>query len=133
MGKRSYPSRPWRESKAIVGMDHGLFEDTGMISDSLRFEDFVEAVKGKDQMEMIAAANEEATEAERRYYRMRARGKRSAQVCLEYSTILKNLIAFLRYGLRYRGFDEEQVELLNSLCADLKEKYGRTLRCHGTA
>jgi hypothetical protein len=104
-----------------------------MISETLDLNDFVQALVDMDLMEIIEAANWEATEAERCYYRMRAVLTKEAEACLKYSNSIKDLITFMRYGLRCKGLDDGQYELLQSLCASLSKKAQGELRCQGTA
>lgn len=75
-----------------------------MISSSFDFQEFVEAVKGKDYHEIIIVAEKEATEAWRTTYRC-AGSAENTQKSQQYQKRLIGLIDYIRNGIRPSGRD----------------------------
>jgi hypothetical protein len=63
-----------------------------MISPSYDFEVFTKAVRNKDYLDTIYSAEQEATEAERFYYRHRNTNDVMIQECKQYADALKHLL-----------------------------------------
>ena len=77
-------------------------EGRHMISENCSIDEFVDAVKEMDPWRVIALAVEEATQADRIYYRTRQRELREEHCGLRYSRHLKQLINYLRYETKPR-------------------------------
>jgi len=73
-----------------------------MISSSFEFQEFAEAVKGKDFHEIIYAAEKEATDAWRTTYRS-AVSEQKARKSRQYQKTLIGLIDYIRNGIRPAG------------------------------
>lgn len=69
-----------------------------MLSKSCNIAEFIEKAKGHSYEEVICMANEEATEAERRFYKLH--GNDDGKKLLVYSTCLKDFILYMRHGVR---------------------------------
>jgi hypothetical protein len=82
-----------------------------MISKNYSIEAFVEAVKGKASNEVIALAVEEATKADRRYYRARRCSGNRCYTERDYSRHLKRLIDYLRYTVTPKRRNDELYQL----------------------
>jgi hypothetical protein len=68
-----------------------------MISENCSIDEFVETVKGKEPWEVITLAVEEATWAERLFYRSTRQADGYMTCGQQYSYDLKKLIDYLRY------------------------------------
>ncbi len=82
-----------------------------MKSVQFEFEDFYGTVDGLERLDVIYAADQEATRAERLWYRSRFSSPDQATACRSYANTLKHLIGFLRYGVRPVGLKEEHYRL----------------------
>lgn len=71
-----------------------------MISERCDFEDFVRQADGREYDDIIAMADREATEAERRRYMARVSEEEQQRCGQEYAECLKGFIAYMRYGLK---------------------------------
>lgn len=71
-----------------------------MISDRCDFDDFVQKTNGCNYDDIIAMADREATEAERRRYLARSSQEEKALCGREYAECLKSFITYLRYGIK---------------------------------
>jgi hypothetical protein len=82
-----------------------------MISENCTIGEFVEAVKDKGSGEVIALAVEEATRADRMFYRAcRCSGDHCS--CEDkYSRHLKRLIGYLRYSVKPKRRNDEVYQL----------------------
>jgi hypothetical protein len=86
-----------------------------MISNSCDFGQFIEAIKETDSQDIIYLANQEATEAERGFYRKRVVKGVKKEDMIQYATRLKGLIFFVRYGVKPVGFGPKDLGLLRSV------------------
>jgi hypothetical protein len=92
-----------------------IFGEDAMISTNCDFSDFVAAIKDKPYQDIIYLADQEATEAERLYYRSGAYGDKE-KICGEkYAGILKDLVTYLRYDVRFKNSKNEYNELYASI------------------
>lgn len=73
-----------------------------MISENCSLEEFVERVRGKEPWEVIMLAVEEATSAERMYYRAKEKADVHLNCGMVYSRHLKRLINYFRYTVKPR-------------------------------
>jgi len=81
-----------------------------MISKACDFSEFLDKVTGCDYADLIILANEEATAAERTFYKQKAHQDSSPNEYQEYAIVLKDFIGFLRNGIKsssIRDFDFE--------------------------
>ncbi len=88
-----------------------------MISTSCDILEFLRTVKGKTEMEIIEMADREATEAERCRYRQGATDGERSNCGQAYANQLKNLIFFIRYGIRPSGTDAEDLARFRAVCS----------------
>ena len=86
-----------------------------MISKANDIKEFIEAVKGKVCLDVIYLAEQEATEAERLYYRSRSKGEGVLLESKEYADLLKGFISYLRYTVKPTDSADENVRLFRSL------------------
>jgi len=76
-----------------------------MIAPDCNVETFLRSMEGKDLMDLLYTAEQEAVRAERLLYSRNA-GPKSRETCGgRYATLLKHFIWFMRYGCRPRGID----------------------------
>lgn len=71
-----------------------------MISESYELSEFFRKINPSDKLELIHAAEQEATSAERALYHPRRALGASDGTCREYVEGLKSLIGYLRYHIR---------------------------------
>lgn len=86
-----------------------------MISTTCDFTQFVDAVKGKDHLDIIQLAEQEATEAWRQSMQKNSPAGRNIQINLSYQTKLLGLIDYIRHGLQSREFSPDDRQLLQQL------------------
>lgn len=86
-----------------------------MISSDCDISDFIRATHGKNHQEIIEMADREATEAERSLYRTKATETQRKGCGRMYAQQLKNLIFFIRYGVKPAGTDALQFELYKTV------------------
>ncbi|MBF0100793.1 MAG: hypothetical protein HQK77_07800 [Desulfobacterales bacterium] len=71
-----------------------------MISSNFILKDFITTVQNMDRFSIIEMANDEATEAERFFLRMKQNDDTSTRsASQEYANALKSLIFFMRYAM----------------------------------
>ena len=87
-----------------------------MISANCDIRDFIVELENKDYFEMIYLIDKEATEAERQLFNPRSEMSERVICGPEYVSNLKNLIFYLRYGARPKGFRKEDISLFDSIC-----------------
>jgi len=79
-----------------------------MISKSCNFNEFLDKITDCDYADIILITNEEATAAERTFYKKKAKQDHETKVYEEYAVVLKDFIGFLRNGIKpssIREFD----------------------------
>ncbi|MCU0560850.1 MAG: hypothetical protein MUD16_11760 [Desulfobacterales bacterium] len=86
-----------------------------MISKECNLTDFAGALHGKDFFEVIRMADLEATEAERLGLRTRVDSARRQRCGKEYAELLKQFIAYVRYGVVPRGLSRRDLDIFRSL------------------
>lgn len=86
-----------------------------MISTTYSFAYFVDAVKDKDQLDIIYLAEQEATEAWRQSVQKESVVSKDIQINLSYQTKLLGLIDYMRHGLHSREFTPKDRQLLQQL------------------
>jgi hypothetical protein len=96
--------------------------EVAMISQSCDVREFIEAIRDRDYLEVIYLADKEATEAERLKYRFKAKKRAEQEYCPGYADVLKNLIFFLRYGVKNRLIGKKDFDLFRSLRESLLER-----------
>ncbi|BBO93038.1 hypothetical protein [Desulfosarcina ovata] len=73
-----------------------------MISENCDIDEFVEAARNKDILEVIALAIDEATAAERIFYHTHRHTEKDRLCGEQYSRQLKQLINYLRFEIKPR-------------------------------
>ena len=73
-----------------------------MISTDCDFNTFIEAIKDKDDMEIIYLAEQEASTAERFAFRSKSNPKEKQKYSKKYSAILKDYIQYLKYTTKFK-------------------------------
>jgi hypothetical protein len=86
-----------------------------MISSDCDISKFIKATSGKNALDIIELADKEATEAERDRYRSGAVALRRRQCGHQYAQQLKDLIFFIRYGVRPAGLPPGHLQLFKSM------------------
>jgi len=94
----------------IPMLGHGVKMAQDMITEKVR--GFLDRINTRDCWEFIESANQEATRAERAFYRNRGRGEKAQE--RTYADRLKRLIYFVRYGIKPRGINAGDLELLHA-------------------
>ena len=82
-----------------------------MISTNCDFSHFVAAIKDKTYEDIIYLADQEATAAERIFFRNNADNRERKKCGQKYAAILKKLIAYMRSNVRPQNSEDEYVEL----------------------
>jgi hypothetical protein len=86
-----------------------------MISKSRDIKEFIEAVKDKVHLDIIYLAEQEATEAERFFYRTRASQDQTSLESKKYADLLKDFILYMRYTSKPIDIRDENLKLFRSL------------------
>jgi len=79
-----------------------------MISKSCNFSEFLDNIANLNYADIILRANDEATKAERAFYKHKARQESESKMYQEYAFALKNFIYFIRSSMMHspiRNFD----------------------------
>lgn len=71
-----------------------------MISESCDIKEFFREIAPGDALDLIHAAEKEATAAERRLYKTQKASGNIQTCCREYADALKTLIGYLRYSVK---------------------------------
>ena len=71
-----------------------------MISQNCDFEEFIEAIKSQDHMEIVYLAEQEATQAERFMFRSQSDPEEIQKCAKEYSALLKKFIQYIKYDVK---------------------------------
>lgn len=88
-----------------------------MLSSSLDISEFINKVKGRSDQEIIYMADQEATAAERLYFKPGAGDQRVE--ARNYAILLKDVVLFMRHGIlthSARQFDLDQVKAAGKIC-----------------
>ena len=94
-----------------------------MISESYNIKEFIEEMRGKDYLEIVYLANQEATEAERFSNQCRKKDEAMGKVSMEYATVLKDIIFFLRHGIKTSSISRQlDFDMLHSLQKNLRPR-----------
>ena len=96
-----------------------------MISESFNIEEFVEAVRGKDYLEVLGLADREALEAWRESRRRSGHGREEID---SYESALKELMMFMRSSVR-RGKQEFARLVISHPCGN--ESFTGARAIHG--
>jgi hypothetical protein len=86
-----------------------------MISDNYSFAHFVNTVIGKDHLDIIYLAEQEATEAWRQSRQINHQEGDGIQTNLSYQTKLLGLIDYMRHGLQSKNFTPQERQLLQKI------------------
>ncbi len=87
-----------------------------MISENCDFQEFVNAVKGKDLVDIITLTDREATGAQRLRYLAPDAMARPHATCEQYANQLKGLIVFLRHGVKKSCIKDQDLEPFAEHC-----------------
>ena len=71
-----------------------------MLSDACLIDEFAEKIKDMSYEEIICRADQEATEAERRFYRTRLQPSAQTEQLKNYAAALKDILIYMRHGVR---------------------------------
>ncbi|MBW2486479.1 MAG: hypothetical protein JRE88_11315 [Deltaproteobacteria bacterium] len=82
-----------------------------MISNNCDFSHFVAAIKDKTYDDIIYLADQEATAAERIFFRNNSDNNERKKCGQKYAAILKKLIVYMRSNVRPQNSEDEYVEL----------------------
>jgi hypothetical protein len=86
-----------------------------MISDKYSFAHFVKTVIGKDHLDIIYLAEQEATEAWRQSRQMNHQEDNEIRTNLSYQSKLLGLIDYMRHGLQSKDFTPHERQLLQKI------------------
>jgi hypothetical protein len=86
-----------------------------MTASDCNVETFLLSLNGKDLLDLIYAAEQEAVSAERSLYRRTADPERREKCGREYAGMLKHFICFVRYGCKPRGIDPDVFDLFREI------------------
>lgn len=99
-----------------MGHEGAFKESIIMIVKNHDIRKFLPKLKDKDYFEAIYLLNEEATKAERELLKSTNRSDREAVCTAEYVEALKDVISYLRYGVKSSLFTRECIHLLDCAC-----------------
>lgn len=91
-----------------------------MISESCDMNEFIKAIQDKDYYEAIYLADREATAAER--LKRLCQSAEGMEGCSRYVQRLKGFIHFMRYGVKSRLLDDQDLETLQAIREELLER-----------
>ncbi|CAB5089393.1 hypothetical protein D3OALGA1CA_800 [Olavius algarvensis associated proteobacterium Delta 3] len=94
-----------------------------MISRSFRFEDFIDAVQGKNDSDIICMADQEALHAWRSAHRSKGLPDNLMDKSREYQDKLIGLIDFLRHGLCARSGSDSDIALFQKIREDARSTH----------
>jgi len=94
-----------------------------MISQSFRFEDFVEAIQGKNDFDIIYMAEQEALHAWRCTHRSKELPENMMDKSKVYQEKLISLIGFLRHGVCARSICGSDIELFQKIREDARSTH----------
>jgi hypothetical protein len=100
-----------------------------MISPSCNFKIFVEEVKHRGYPDIICLAEQESVAAWRMAQKRIRKGSLDHQESMRYSETLKELIFFLRNGIKPRESSKEDLELFEVVSGHLGSRRYRS-RCY---
>ena len=86
-----------------------------MISSSCSIREFADALQGKDYLEIIYIAEQEATEAERSLYRPKTAKSFRQNGGEKYANLLKDFIFYIRYGVKTPAISDSDFQMFRSL------------------
>ena len=86
-----------------------------MISNQYSFVHFVNSVKGKDHLDIIYLAEQEATEAWRKSMQKTGRATQTIQDNLSYQSKLLSLIDYMRHGLQSKEFTPQERQMVQNI------------------
>lgn len=86
-----------------------------MISKALDVEEFVEEIKNKEYMDIIYLTEQEATAAERNYYRSSKEMDKCCESWKQYADSLKSFVSFMRYGVKPANIGIKELQLFSSV------------------
>jgi hypothetical protein len=86
-----------------------------MISSDCDFSDFVAAIKDKPIMDVIYLADQEATAAERLFYRNGKNGDQKKNCGKKYASVLKDLVSYMKYDIKLKNSKNEHFDLFASI------------------
>jgi hypothetical protein len=94
-----------------------------MISPDCDLKIFVEEVRHRAYPDIIYLAGQESVDAWRMAQKRIRKGSLGHHESMRYSEILKELIFFLRNGIKPRESRTEDLELFQLLCGDLMDRH----------
>jgi hypothetical protein len=101
-----------------------------MISSHFDIKEFLEHANNLDDLGLIYLADQEATEAERLFYRNKGKkGGVDQEKLIIYVQTLKDLICFIRYGIKYPTVDGVTGQIFDETCRGLAENCRSQPRC----
>jgi hypothetical protein len=90
-----------------------------------RLMSFIESIQDKDYLDIIYFADQEATKAERDGYREKGKAREPN----EYAEMLKDLIFYIRYGVKPQNMRNDNFQLFRSVCEELTKRRETRSRC----
>lgn len=96
--------------------------DDMMISYNYRINEFLDAVKEKDFIEIIRLAEAEVEAAEYGLSGVKGAKAKRASGAPEYAALLKGFLFFMKNGIKPYGVDDEYFQLFRPVVTNLVEK-----------
>lgn len=93
-----------------------------MISPTYNFKEFLDQMVDKDYPEIVIAAEQECTAAERRSYSVRGAPRAREMGSTRYAANLKAFIFFMRSGIRPASADDWEFAMYRPVCEALVQK-----------
>ena len=93
-----------------------------MISDTYDFQEFLDAMVGKDYREILVAADRECAAAESRSYGVNGAPRARKMGSTDYARSLKSFLFFLQNGVRPAGASDQEFAKYRPICEALVEK-----------
>jgi len=95
-----------------------------MISKECKFSEFMVAVRDKDYFDVIQLAEQEATDAERLFLRVRADEPQKTRCGEDYAERIKQLIDYMRYEVKPRIRTAGDAELFAAFNPERRPRRG---------
>ena len=87
-----------------------------MLSSSFNIKEFIEKAKGHTYLDIIWMADQEATAAERCFYKLGCKG--DSDKMMYYSRCLKDFILYMRHGVRTQKIRNLQLNAFQKIRLD---------------
>ena len=96
-----------------------------MISSSCDFKEFAETIKDNDFFNILYMAEQEATDAERQFYR--GKTSRKEKCGRQYADTLKCFLSYMRYGIKSKSVSDDDYQLFQAIHRQVQKRSAKDL------